>query len=90
MNKELRDFICARVDAAEAEIDRGEFREYDETNLSELTRDVHERGMARLARVAEGGRPRPRRTPGSGPVRQAKKQADEGVGRGPGGPPSKQ
>lgn len=45
----LRDHIRARVDAADAEIDRGEFREYDETNISELARDVHQRGLERRA-----------------------------------------
>jgi len=47
----LRDHIRARVDAAEGEIDRGEFKEYDETNLSGLTRDVHQRGLERRAAV---------------------------------------
>ncbi len=47
----LRDHIRARVDAAEGEVDRGEYREYDETNLSELTRDVHQRGLERRAAV---------------------------------------
>ncbi len=34
-----------------------------------------------------GGRPRPRRTPWSGCFVATKPEADEGVGRGPGGPP---
>ena len=34
-----------------------------------------------------GGRPRPRRTPWSGYAKPQETEADEGVGRGPGGPP---
>jgi antitoxin ParD1/3/4 len=40
--------IRARIEAAEAEIDRGEYVEYDETTIHELAKDVHERGLERL------------------------------------------
>jgi putative addiction module CopG family antidote len=41
--------IRADIDAAEAEIDRGDYVEYDENTIHELARDVHERGLKRLA-----------------------------------------
>jgi antitoxin ParD1/3/4 len=41
--------IRARIEAAEAEIDRGEYVEYDEGTIHELAKDVHERGLERLA-----------------------------------------
>jgi antitoxin ParD1/3/4 len=44
-----RDDIRARIEAAEAEIDRGEYVEYDEETIHELANDVHERGLERLA-----------------------------------------
>jgi len=50
-----RDELRARVEAAEAEIDRGEYVEYDENTIHELAKDVHERGLKRLA--AERGKP---------------------------------
>jgi Arc/MetJ-type ribon-helix-helix transcriptional regulator len=37
--------IRARIDTAEAEIDGGQYLEYDETNVHELSTAVHERGM---------------------------------------------
>src|SRR6202453_1205910 len=37
--------------------------------------------------ITWGGRPRPRRTPWSGCAKRRETEADEGVGRGPGGPP---
>jgi antitoxin ParD1/3/4 len=40
--------IRARIEAAEAEIDRGEYVEYDEETIHELAKDVHERGLKRL------------------------------------------
>jgi Arc/MetJ-type ribon-helix-helix transcriptional regulator len=40
--------ILARVDVAEAEIDRGEYVEYDEHTIQDLARDIHERGLKRL------------------------------------------
>lgn len=49
-----RDEIVARIQAAEAEIDRGDYREYDEETIHELAKDVHERGLKRLA--AERGK----------------------------------
>ncbi len=49
-----RDEILARIQAAEAEIDRGDYREYDEETIHELAKDVHERGLKRLA--AERGK----------------------------------
>ncbi len=44
-----RDEICARIEAAEAEIGRGEYVEYDESTIHKLAIDVHERGLGRLA-----------------------------------------
>ena len=41
--------IRARVEAREAELDRGEFVEFDESHICELARDVHERGLRKLA-----------------------------------------
>ena len=38
----------ARVDLAEAEIDGGEYVEYDEPTIQDLARDIHQRGMKRL------------------------------------------
>ena len=43
-----RSEILERIEAAEGEIDRGEFVEYDESNVQDLARDVHERGLKRL------------------------------------------
>jgi Arc/MetJ-type ribon-helix-helix transcriptional regulator len=43
------DQILARIQAAEAEIDRGNYREYDQETIHELARDVHERGLKKLA-----------------------------------------
>jgi antitoxin ParD1/3/4 len=45
----LRDQIRGRIEAAEAEIDRGEYGEYDEGSINELAKDVHRRGLKRLA-----------------------------------------
>ena len=44
-----RDEILVRIQAAEAEIDRGDYREYDEETIHELAQDVHERGLKKLA-----------------------------------------
>jgi Arc/MetJ-type ribon-helix-helix transcriptional regulator len=41
--------IRKRITAADAEIDRGEFTEYDARTLADLPRQVRERGMKRLA-----------------------------------------
>jgi putative addiction module CopG family antidote len=43
------DEIRARIQAAEAEVGRGEYVEYDEHKIHELARDVHERGLKKLA-----------------------------------------
>ncbi len=45
VEKEIR----RRIEAAEAEIDNGQFVEYDSATIHELARDVHERGMKKLA-----------------------------------------
>jgi Arc/MetJ-type ribon-helix-helix transcriptional regulator len=45
--------IRARIGAAEAEIDRGECVEYDETTIHELAKDIHDRGLKRLAAERE-------------------------------------
>jgi Arc/MetJ-type ribon-helix-helix transcriptional regulator len=52
------DAIRGRVEAAEAEIERGEYVEYDADNIHRLAKDVHERGLKRLAaeRVKAGTR----------------------------------
>jgi antitoxin ParD1/3/4 len=41
--------IRARIEAAETEIDRGEFIEYDETTLHQLGKGIRDRGLKRLA-----------------------------------------
>jgi antitoxin ParD1/3/4 len=48
-----RDEIRTRIDAAEAEIDRGEYLEYDEHTIYKLGKDIHERGLQRLAKEGE-------------------------------------
>ena len=47
------DEVRARTEAAEAAIDRGEFVEYDERTIHNLAKDVHERGLKRLATEAD-------------------------------------
>ena len=41
--------IRTRIDAAEAEIDRGDYVEYDENTIRELGKEIHQRGLKRLA-----------------------------------------
>jgi putative addiction module CopG family antidote len=48
------DEIRARIQVAEAEIDRGDYLEYDEETIHELAKDVHARGLKKLA--AERGK----------------------------------
>lgn len=43
------DEIRARIDAAETEIDRGEYVEYDQDTIREMAKDVHDRGLKELA-----------------------------------------
>ena len=43
--------LRARLRQADAEIDRGEGLEFDEDTTKELARDIHERGMRRLAEL---------------------------------------
>ncbi len=40
-----------RLGASEAEIDRGEFQEYDVKSIQDLAKDVHTRGQKRLAEL---------------------------------------
>ena len=49
------DEIRAHIDAAEAEIDRGDYVEYDERTSRELAKDVHDRGLKRLAEERKPG-----------------------------------
>jgi len=49
-----RDEILVRIQAAQAEINRGGYVEYDEETIHELAKDVHERGLKKLA--AERGK----------------------------------
>jgi hypothetical protein len=42
------DEIRAQVYVADAEIDRGEYVEYDENTIVELARDVHARGLKKV------------------------------------------
>ena len=44
-----RDEIRERIQTAEAEIDSGEYVEYDDDRIHELAKDVHERGLKKLA-----------------------------------------
>lgn len=48
-----RDETRVRVEAAETEIDRGEYVEYDADTVHELAKDVHERGLKKLAAERE-------------------------------------
>ena len=43
--------LRVRLQQADAEIDRGEGLEYDEHTTKDLARDIHERGMRRLAEL---------------------------------------
>jgi len=43
--------LRTRLRQADAEIDRGEGLEFDENTTKELARDIHERGMRRLAEL---------------------------------------
>jgi Arc/MetJ-type ribon-helix-helix transcriptional regulator len=43
------DHIRARIEAAEAEIDRGDFVEFDENTVHSLAKEIHERGLKRLS-----------------------------------------
>ncbi len=55
--------MLSRVQAAGAEINRGEYREYDEETIRELARVAHKRGLKKLA--AGVARPAPvNETPG--------------------------
>jgi len=45
----VRDEIRLRIEAAEAEIDSGQYVEYDAGTIQELARNVHERGLKKLA-----------------------------------------
>jgi Arc/MetJ-type ribon-helix-helix transcriptional regulator len=49
-----REDLLAQIDAAEAEIDRGEYVEYDADSIHELAKDVHERGLQKMS--AQGGK----------------------------------
>jgi hypothetical protein len=49
-----RDEVRTKIEVAEGEIDAGEYFEYDENTVHELAKDVHKRGLKRLA--AEGGK----------------------------------
>jgi Arc/MetJ-type ribon-helix-helix transcriptional regulator len=48
-----REELLAQIDAAEGEIDRGEYVECDADTVHELAKDVHERGLQRLAAQRE-------------------------------------
>jgi Arc/MetJ-type ribon-helix-helix transcriptional regulator len=45
--------IRVRIEAAEAEIDSGECIEYDEATIHDLAKDIHDRGLKRLAAERE-------------------------------------
>src|SRR5580658_857881 len=49
-----REELLAQIDAAETEIDRGEYLEYDADTIHELAKDVHERGLQKMS--AQGGK----------------------------------
>ena len=51
-----RSEIRKRIAAADAQIDRGEFTEYDVHTLADLPRQVRERGMKRLAAQSKSSR----------------------------------
>jgi Arc/MetJ-type ribon-helix-helix transcriptional regulator len=43
------DVIRERIGAAEAQIERGDFIDYDADNIRDLVKDVRDRGMKRLS-----------------------------------------
>lgn len=47
--------LRVRLQQADAEIDRGEGLEFDEDTTKELARDIHHRGMLRLAELHKSG-----------------------------------
>lgn len=49
--------LRVRLGRADAEIDRGEGLEFDEDTTKELARDIHERGMRRLAELRKSSPP---------------------------------
>jgi len=49
------DTIRTRLSEADAEIDRGEGSDFDENTTSNLARDIHARGMRRLAELPKTG-----------------------------------
>jgi antitoxin ParD1/3/4 len=49
------DSVREQLRHAEAEIDRGEGLEFDERTTKNLARDIHERGMKRLAESQNSG-----------------------------------
>ena len=50
-NEEDVDALRRRLAASEAEVDQGEFEEYDSESIQELAIDVHGRGRKRLAEL---------------------------------------
>ena len=50
-SEEDLDALRRRLAASEAEVDRGEFEEYDSERIQELAKDVHARGRKRLAEL---------------------------------------
>jgi antitoxin ParD1/3/4 len=45
--------VRARIETADAEIDRGEYVEFDETTLHELAKGIRDRGLRRLTAERE-------------------------------------
>ncbi len=45
---EMNDAIRRRIQIGEREIDAGQYAEYEESTLSQLAREIHERGLRRL------------------------------------------
>ncbi|HXJ96788.1 MAG TPA: hypothetical protein VMT20_28435 [Terriglobia bacterium] len=52
-NEEDLDAVRQRIAVAEAEIDRGEFEEYDAESIQRLVADVQKRGRSRLKELAQ-------------------------------------
>ena len=54
-DEEVLEEVRRRLQASDEEIDRGEFLEYDEHTIKNLAKDVHERGVKRLAQLRTSG-----------------------------------
>ena len=47
--------LRAELDHADEQIERGEYKEYDEHTIKDFAKEVHERGLRRLATLQKTG-----------------------------------